>query len=176
MSNETLPVEFQEEQPSEVGVTLDDKAIKKAKQRERIAERVALEKLGVRAIKLRLTTYRLLKSEINKLGIKTIAHCTLITAREKAEQTLIELDTIAKEMDDAGPLVDVDKKMALRQLKLEIIKTIIDSGAEHIRAERQSTEQPSINNIQFPFPAGTPIAVAVGKVPGMIEEKIEELE
>ena len=159
--NETLSIEFKEDTQEALPVALDDKAQKKA---QRLEELAANEKLGVRSIKLRLKTYHLLKKQIDALGIRTVGQCTLLIANNKIESVLSELDGLAKETD-SDAMSSKALRMELRRLKLECIKVMMASGADYLKADRQTNEQLSGGHIQFPFPAGTPIAVAIGKPP-----------
>lgn len=160
MSEEAKPVdvEFLEAPQEAVAVTLDEAALKR---RERLEEIEGNEKLGVRSIKIRLSTFRALKKQIDSLGIKMIGHCKLLIADDKVESVLAELDGIAKEIDEDRSSTKT-LRMEVRRLKLDCIKMMMASGNDHLRAERQPSDQPATNNFQIPFPAGTPIAVAIG--------------
>lgn len=160
MSEEAKPVEveFIEEQQQPVAVKLDEAAQRRA---DRMAEVEANEKMGVRSIKIRLSTFRALKKQIDALGIKMIGHCKLLIADDKVESVLAELDGIAKEIDEDSSSTKT-LRMEVRRLKLDCIKMMMASGNDHLRAERQPSEQPATANIQIPFPVGTPMAVAIG--------------
>lgn len=160
MSDEVSPVElkFLEAPQEAIAVKLDPAA---ERRRARLEEIEGNEKLGIRSIKIRLSTFKALKRQIDSLGIKMIGHCKLLIADDKVESVLAELDGIAKEID-ADSSSSKTLKMEIRRLKLDCIKMMMASGNDHLRAERQPSDQPATNNFQIPFPAGSPIAVAIG--------------
>ena len=172
-----MKVDFETGEKQALAIEIDEKARTKAAAKtrlaENLAERAAYEKLGIRVLKLKAKTYRMLKSQIDELGIKTIGHCGIIVAREKAESVVAELDAIAKKWDSDSDAIEPETRVALQRLKLDCIKLMIESGAEHLRAERQPMEQPAGGNLQLAFPAGKPMIVAIGqqpeKVAGMVE-------
>lgn len=153
-----LDVNFAVDDPEELPVALDRRAALRAK---RLEDKIASEKLGVRVMKLRLNTYRIVKRHIDALGLKTMGQCNVLIANDKVESVLEELDALAQETD-ADVSSSKELRMELRRLKLECIKVMMASGTEQMKADRQPIEQPSSGHIQFPFPSGTPIAVAIG--------------
>lgn len=174
-TKEPVAVDFNEGPTEEsLQITLDDKAKKRAaaaaRAKERVENRAAYEKLGIQVLRLKRDTYRLLKKEIEDLGIKTIGHCDIIIGKEKAEDVIYKLDAIAQEWDESGEVVDPQVRVALQSLKLDCIKVLVDCGAKHLMAERQPSGDPSKGNIQLPFEAGMPVAVMIGKKPDPIED------
>lgn len=159
--------------PEEVAIALDERAEKRLRKAKKISERREYEKHGVEVLKLKLKTYRMLKNEIDSIGIKTIGHCSIMIAREKAESIVAELDGIAKEMDESDEMINPEVKVALRQLKLDCIKVMLDSGVEQLKAERQPSDQQSGGRIQLPFPVGAPIALAIGSGQDIKPDRIE---
>ena len=143
--------------PEPVAIQVDKATLRR---QARLEEIESNEKLGIRSVKIRLNTFRAIKKQIDSLGIKTIGHCTLIIADDKVESVLSELDDIAKEIDE-DPSSTKTLRMEIRRLKLDCIKMMMDSANDHFRAERQPSDQPTTNTFQIPFPAGTPIAVAI---------------
>lgn len=174
-SNTTTPIAlaFDPGEPEDVQVELDDKAKKKAAAREKMADRAAYEKLGIKVLRLKANTYRMLKAQIDELGIKTIGHCSIMMGREKAESVIAELDAIAKRWDEKGEVIDPQVRVALQSLKLDCIKVMVDSGAEHLRAERQPSWESQKGHVQLPFEAGMPIMVAIGQTPPQQPSQIE---
>lgn len=162
----TLSLEFKEDVQEQLPVVLDEKALKRA---QRLEDMVANEKLGIRSIKLRLNTYRLLKKQIDALGLRSIGQCTILIANDRVESVLEELDGLAKEMD-LDSSASKELRMELRRLKLDCIKVMMASGTDQLKVDRQPSEQPSTCNIQLPFPSGTPIAVAIGRNPSQVED------
>lgn len=167
---EALPVDFNSGDCQDVQIKLDEKAARKARARERLADRASYERMGIRVLKLKVNTYRMLKAQIAELGIKTIGHCSIMIGREKAESVVAELDAIAKQWDEDGTIIDPAVRIHLQQLKLDCIKIIVESGAEHLKAERQPSEPPPSKGIQLPFEAGIPTAIIYGNPPAKIED------
>lgn len=164
-----LQVAFEPGQEQNIPVELDEKAKRKIRNREKLAERAAYERMGIRVLRLKANTYRMLKAQIDEIGIKTIGHCSIMVAREKAESIVAELDAIAQQWDQDGSTVDPELRVHLQQLKLDCIKVMVESGAEHLRAERQPSEQQPAKGIQLPFEAGMPTAIIYGNPPAKIE-------
>lgn len=178
-ASETTPVAltFDPGEHEDLQVVLDEKAKKKAavaaRVREKMADRAAYEKLGIQVLRLKANTYRMLKAQIDELGIKTIGHCSIMMGREKAESVIAELDAIAQSWDEKGLAIDPQVRVALQSLKLDCIKLMVDSGAEHLRAERQPSGEPQKGHIQLPFEAGMPIRIAVGQTQPQQPAQIE---
>lgn len=158
-----MEVNFDPGQEQDVDVKLDKRAAKKKSDREKLADRAAYESLGLSVLKLKMSTYRVLKKQIEELGVKTIGHCSIIIAREKAEAVVAELDAIAKEWEESDIATDPMARISLQELKLDCIKIMINSGEAHLKSERQPSDQQPAGTIQLPFEAGMPIAVAIGR-------------
>lgn len=114
-----MEVNFDPGQDQEVEVRLDKKAAKKKSDRDKLADRAAYENLGLSVLKLKMSTYRVLKKQIEELGVKTIGHCSIIVAREKAEAVVAELDAIAKEWEESDIATDPMARISLQELKLD---------------------------------------------------------
>lgn len=142
-----------------VPVTIIQKT--KARQKQRYSTAKAMEATGVKVLRLKISTAKALKPHLEKVGIKTIGQCRILVGSDKAEEYLDALDADAKELQNQGGL-SVDQRIEFERLKIELLKVIINSGVEYIRAERQVADQPTSPSLQIPYAAGTPVAVAIG--------------
>lgn len=163
MSNE-VAVTYDAGQPEEVAVQLDERALARQRSRTRIAEARAYEQLGQRVLKFKARKFGAVGEYIvTTLGVKKVGHGTIISASENADQAIQRCDALVQEMLAKDPPCDPDVVVALMQLKRDFNQQLLDSGEAHLRIDRQPTVGPESNTLSVPFPAGTPMMLAIGK-------------
>lgn len=164
-TSENLPVTFDTGEPTEIAVTLDDRAIARQNRAARLAEARAYEQMGQRLLKFKAKKFGAVGDYIiNKLGVKKVGHGTIISASENADDSIRNCDAVIKELMERTPPCDPEVIVGLMQLKRDFNRQLLDSGEAHLKIDRQTigvTEgSPSLS---MPFPQGTPVTISVGQ-------------
>lgn len=163
---ENLPVAFDAGPSVEVPVVPDSAALKRQKRAAKLAEARAYEQLGQRLLTFKAKKYGEVGDYIvEKLGVKKVGHGTIISVSENADEYIRRCDEIVQQLLARDPPCDVEVIVAMMQLVRDFNRQLLDSGVEHIRADRQPSLQPEDNNIKVPFPAGTPVMIGIGHAP-----------
>lgn len=157
-----LAVTHQEETSVAIPVTPDPKALAKARQAERMAQARAYEQLGQKL--LRLKTRKLGEVGhyiVERLGVKKVGHGTIAAASDKADEYMTECADIVQELRAKDPPCDPEVIVAMMQLIRDFTRLMLDSGKEHIAADRQPSIPTEGDKISVPFPPGTPLMIGV---------------
>lgn len=161
-----MPVAFNPGPTEDLPVALDARALARQRSRARIAEARAYEQLGQRVLKFKAKKFGVVGEYIvTNLGVKKVGHGTIISASEYADQSIQRCDALVQELLAKDPPCDPDVIVALMTLKKDFNQQLLDSGEAHLRIDRQPTVGPESNTLSVPFPAGTPMLIAVGKQP-----------
>jgi hypothetical protein len=159
-------------EPSEINVKLDAYNQKRALQ---LAEAKAYASLGVQIVKLKTRTLAKLGAYAIRLGLKEVAHGKFVFGGGKAEDTILEIDGIIKELREAAPPCSPDTIITLLQAKTQLIRLVLESGEMHLRAERTATNDGKTPYLQPAFPSGVSVQVGISNhqptpAPAQIED------
>lgn len=165
-SDDTLPVTYEPGPPAEVAIKLDETAIRRAKAKARhqaaLAEARMFEQIGSKVLKIKTRTLSMLGDNVEVLGIKKIGHGKILIAGENAETAIAKLDELVEELQHKDPPCEPSVIRDYMQLRLSYNRQLMESGQAHIEADKQPSGKGDGANITIPFPAGTPMMVAVG--------------
>jgi len=173
--SEEVAVTFEAGQPETVAVALDDRAVRRQRRASRIAEAKAYEQLGQRVLKFKAKKFGSVGDYIvSALGVKKVGHGTIISASENADQHIQQCDALVKELLSKDPPCDPDVIVALMQLARDFNQQLLDSGEAHLRIDRQPVAAPEGDKLSLPFPAGTPMVIAMNHPKPKSEPAIED--
>lgn len=137
--------------------------LKRKKYTKALREVNAFAVLGSKVLRIKAEALASIGDCIQKMGVKKIGHGKILVASEHAEESLDQLDGIINQEMEKGDKCDVDRIIALMQLKKEFNRQILESGHAHIAADRQPAPAPPAGGPQMAFPPGTPVAVMIGQ-------------
>lgn len=161
---ESLAVTFTEAPAEALPVVLSEKLKLRQQRKAQIAKAKAYEQLGQRVLKFKAKKFGDLgRYIVDQIGVKQIGHGTIISATENADQYIQRCDAIIKELLARDPPCDPDVIAAVMRLALDFNRQVLDAGEAHLRIDRQPASDPKADMLQVPFPAGTPMVIAVGK-------------
>lgn len=161
---EALAVTFEEAPAEALPVALSEKLKIKQRRAAKVAEAKAYEQLGQRILRFKAKKFGEVGQYIvDQIGVKQIGHGTIISATENADQYIRRCGAIIEELMARDPPCDPEVIAAVMRLALDFNRQVLDAGAEHLRIDRQPTADPKADMLQVPFPAGTPMIIAVGK-------------
>lgn len=171
---ENLAVTFEEAPAETVEVALDERALARQRRAARLADARAYEHLGQRLLKFKAKKFGEVGNYIvEKLGVKKVGHGTIISASENADQHIQQCDALAKELLARDPPCDPEVIVALMQLARDFNRQLLDSGEAHLRIDRQPNVDPKADTLSVPFPAGTPMMIAVNQPQAKAQPAIE---
>lgn len=172
--SESLAVSFDPGTAEALPVQLDERALARQRRATRIADARAYEQLGQRLLKFKARKFGEVGNYIvEKLGVKKVGHGTIISATESADESIRQCDALVKELMAKDPPCDPDVFVALMQLKRDFNQQVLDSGEAHLRIDRQPTVDPKADTFSVPFPAGTPMLIAVNQPQPKAQPSIE---
>lgn len=144
------------------------------RKRTLLAEDQAFEQMGAHVLRVKLRTQAMLGKYAEKLGIKSIGAGRILLAGDNAESAVQNLDEIIQEMWSSSPPVPADTIATFLQVKCAFNRQLMDSGEMYLKSERAVNNDNKGSDFRMSFPAGSPVAVAVGThdqtKPAQIEE------
>lgn len=164
-----IPVTFESPQLEPLPIEL--KAVAqpqkpKPKDKKALAEAQAFAKFGVQVLRVKARVLAALGKEAESCGIKQIGHGKILIAAENAEAAISRLGVIIDGLLKKDP-VDYPLILEVMQMQKEFNSQIIKTAEAHFSADKQPVHiHPAVNGINIPYPAGAPIMIGVGKVPG----------
>lgn len=167
MSDETEPtalaVTHDEPQPPvHVPVALDERALARARRAARLADAQAYESLGLKLLRIKVKKLGDVGNYIvERLGVKKIGHGTIAAASDNADEYMAKCAAIVQELLARVPPCDPEAIVAMMQLIRDFNRQLLDSGKEHIAADRQPSLPTEGDRLTVPFPPGTPLMIGV---------------
>lgn len=158
----TLAVTHEDEAAVAIPVTPDPKALAKARKAERLAYAKAYEQLGLKLLRLKVKKLGDVGNYIvERLGVKKVGHGTIAAASEDADEYMSKCADIVQELMARNPPCDPEQIVAMMALIRDFTRLKLDSGKEHIAADRQPSLPTEGDKITVPFPPGTPLMIGV---------------
>lgn len=153
----TLPIETIEEKSIELAI------INQAKRKysKAHAEARALERFGIKTMRIKARTQAALGDIAQTLGVKKIGHGKIMVASENAEEVIARISAYIEELKASDPPCDPKIIIDLMTLLKDFNKQLLESGQSHLAADRAASGLAQSSNLTIPFPAGTPMVVAI---------------
>jgi hypothetical protein len=152
-----LPIEVAEEKTMELAI------IDKTKRRynRALAEAKALAQFGIKTYRIKARTQAALGDVAQKLGAKKLGHGKIMVASENAEEVISRIQDYIEELRASDPPCDPKVIIDLMHLLRDFNKQLLETGQSHIDADRATAGLVETANLNIPFPAGTPMVVAI---------------
>lgn len=138
----------------------EKRARTRAHLKARLADAKVYETLGGKVLKLSAKTINSVGTEVTALGFKNIGHGKIFIAGDHATTAIGECDAIIADLRAQDPPVDPDRLIGMMQVKLGLIRALMDSGELHIKAGTQAESAPNGKAISIPFPANHNLGIA----------------